>query len=130
MGNEKVRKQKSAKLRIRQRRVFSEAFKREKVVEIVSGQISIQAFSRLWQVSTTSIYKWIYRYSGQHQKGTIMVVQKESEAAKVAELQKQIANLEQALGKKQMIIDYQDKLMEEASKELGIDIKKNFNARH
>jgi transposase-like protein len=129
MGNEKVRKQKSAKLKIRQRRVFSEAFKREKVAEIVSGQISVSSFCRLWDVSATSVYRWIYRYSDQHQKGTTMVIQKESEAAKVAELQKQIAKLEQALGQKQMVIDYQDKLIEEASKELGMDIKKNTNAK-
>lgn len=53
-----------------------------------------------------------------------MVVQKESEASKVAALQKHIAALEQALGQKQMIVDYQEKLIEEASKELGMDIKK------
>lgn len=129
MGKKKVRNQKSAKLEIRKRRVFSEAFKREKVSEIVSGQISIQAFCRLWQVSSTSVYRWIYRYSDQHQKGTVMIIQKESEAAKVAALQKQIAALEQALGQKQMIIDYQEKLIEEASKELGMDIKKNINAK-
>jgi len=129
MGKKKVRNQKSAKLQIRKRRVFSESFKREKVAEIVSGQISIQAFCRLWKVSSTSVYRWIYRYSDQHQKGTTMVVQQESEAAKVAELQNKIANLEQALGQKQMVIDYQDKLIEEASKELGMDIKKNINAK-
>ncbi len=40
-----------------------------------------------------------------------MVVQKESEATKVQALQAQVAALERALGQKQMVIDYQDKLL-------------------
>ena len=39
MGNEKERKQKRAKLNIPQQRVFSEAFKQEKVVGIVWCQV-------------------------------------------------------------------------------------------
>ncbi|MEM9831388.1 MAG: hypothetical protein AAF944_12180 [Bacteroidota bacterium] len=64
------------------------------------------------------------RYGGRR-----AVVQKESEATKVAALQKRIAELEQALGQKQMVIDYQAKLLETASQELGVDLKKNTKAK-
>ncbi len=55
-----------------------------------------------------------------------MVVQQESEAAKTQELLKRVAELERILGQKQMEIDYQSKLIEIASKELDIDLKKSF----
>ena len=127
MSNSKLKTQKSTKLSIRQRRVFSESFKREKVAQISDGQVSISSLSKLWGVSQNSIYRWIYRYSPDHKKGTIMVVQKDSEAAKLIELQRKVAELERTVGQKQMIIDYQNKLIEIASKELEVDLKKSFN---
>ncbi|WP_220417428.1 transposase [Dyadobacter frigoris] len=127
MSNSKSKSVKSIKLNIRQRRVFSEQFKREKVAQISAGEISILSLSKLWNVSMNSIYKWVYKYSPDHKKGTTMVVQKDSEATKLYELQQKIAELERAIGQKQMVIDYQDKLIEIASRELEIDIKKNFN---
>jgi hypothetical protein len=58
-----------------------------------------------------------------------MVVQKDSEATKVLELQAKIAKLEQILGQKQLVIDFNEKLIEIASKELEIDLKKNFSSK-
>jgi hypothetical protein len=55
-----------------------------------------------------------------------MIVQQDSEAAKTQELLKKVAELERILGQKQMEIDYQSKLIEIASKELEIDLKKSF----
>ncbi len=127
MSQSKLKTQKSTRLNIRVRRVFSEEFKREKVSQITSGQISILSLSKLWGVSQNSIYKWVYKYSPDHTKGTIMVVQKETEAVKLVELQRRVAELERAVGHKQMIIDYQDKLIEIASKELDVDLKKSFS---
>lgn len=127
MRDSKTNSKKSTKLNIRTLRVFSDEFKREKVAQISAGEISIQALSKLWGVSLNSVYKWVYKYSPDHKKGTTMVVQKDSEATKLIELQKKIAELERAVGQKQMVIDYQDKLIEIASKELDFDIKKNFN---
>ena len=127
MSKSKLKTQKSTRLHIRVRRVFSEEFKREKVAQITSGQISILSLSKLWGVSQNSIYKWVYKYSPDHTKGTTMVVQKETEAARLIELQRRVAELERAVGQKQMVIDYQDKLIELASRELDVDLKKSFN---
>ena len=61
--------------------------------------------------------------------GRRAVVQKESEASKVQALQQQVAALERALGQKQLVIDYQDQLLKEASQELGFDVKKNTKSK-
>lgn len=127
MSNSRLDTSKSTRLNIRQRRIFSEEFKREKVAQISAGQVSIASLSKLWSVSQNSIYRWIYKYSPDYKQGTTMVVQKDTEAAKLVELQRRIAELERTVGQKQMIIDYQNKLIEIASKELELDLKKSFN---
>ena len=58
-----------------------------------------------------------------------MVVQKDSEANKVLELQAKVAELERIIGQKQLQIDFNEKLIAIASKELEIDIKKKFSAQ-
>ena len=127
MSKDKTKSKKSTKLLIRQRRIFSNEFKREKVCELTSGKISIIDFSKLWDITPATVYRWIYTYSPEHKKGTIMVIQKESESSKTQELLLKIASLERTLGQKQMVIDFQEKLIELASKELSIDLKKNFS---
>jgi transposase len=127
MSNRNSRTGKSTTFTIRQRRVFSDAFKREKVDDILNKRISIAELSKLWEVSDTAIRNWIRQYSPSHKKGTTMVIQQDCESVKTQELLKRVAQLERTIGQKQMVIDYQDKLLELASKELEIDIKKNFS---
>jgi transposase-like protein len=129
MGKTNAKDGKSAKFEFRKRRVFSEAFKREKVAEITSGKITILELSRLWEVRPWAIYLWIYKYSPDHQKGITMVVQKDSEANKVKDLLARIAELERIVGQKQLAIDFQEKLIEIASKELSVDLKKSFSPK-
>ena len=117
------------RFKLRTRRIFSEAFKREKVAEITSGKITVLKLSKLWGVANSAIYLWIHKYSSEHQNGTTMVVQKDSEANKVLELQAKVAELERIIGQKQLQIDFNEKLIAIASKELEIDIKKNFSAQ-
>jgi hypothetical protein len=52
---------------------------------------------------------------------------KNSSTNKIKELENKIKELERAVGQKQLYIDYMEKMMEIASLELGMDIKKNFN---
>jgi hypothetical protein len=51
----------------------------------------------------------------------------ESEEQKTLFFQNRVAELERIVGQKQLEIDFQNQLMEIASAELGIDIKKNFS---
>lgn len=117
----------SSKLRVR--RVFSEAFKRQKVKEIEQGLYTVLELSRLYNVSTKSVYRWLHKYSITHQKGIVQVVQKQSEAQKNKELLARLAELERIVGQKQLQIDYLEQLIRISSEELKVDLKKNFDTQ-
>jgi transposase len=116
-------------LEIKQRRVFSEAFKREKVKDLVEKRISVKQLCMLYQVSRTSVYSWLYTYSPHHEQKTNLVVQMESEAYKSQMLQQRVAELERVIGQKQLELDFLNKLFEIGSQELGFDIKKNLSTK-
>ncbi len=110
-------------------RTFSDELKRKKVKEINSGLSTVLEVSRSLEVSTTAIYKWKKKYSVDYEKPIKLIVESKSESKKVLQLKEQIKELEQALGQKQLQLDFKDKMIEIASNELGIDIKKKFNTR-
>jgi transposase-like protein len=122
----KVSKQ---KLAIKQRRFFSEEFKKAKVKELTEKRVTIRQVSRLYEVSTVAVYKWLYKYSPHHQQKTTLVVEMESETYKTQQLLQRVAELERIVGQKQLEIDFLNKLFELGSGELGFDLKKNFSAR-
>ena len=124
-----MNKQTKVKLEIRQRRIFSEEFKKARVKELVEKRISMKQLQRMYEVSSKSIYRWLYKYSVHHDQKTILVVQMESEAEKNKYLLQQVADLERIVGRKQMEIDFLNKLLEIGSEELGFDLKKNFSTR-
>lgn len=104
-------------------RTFSEEFKKSIVNDLVKGLVKIKEICKIYSVSRTSVYKWIYLYS-HTPKGTKTVVQMESEAHKTKELYNRVSKLERVVGQKQLEIDYLLKLIEVASDDLGFDIKK------
>ena len=116
------------KLELRPRRIFSEEFKRQKVADLDAKRISVRELSELYDVSKMSIYRWLHKYSPHHQKGTVQVVQMESEQVKTKALQEQVARLERIVGQKQLEIDFLNKLIELASEKYQEDIKKNFSS--
>ena len=119
----------SPQLEIKQRRSFSEAFKREKVKDLVEKRVSIRQLSSLYEVSRTAVYNWLYTYSPHHEQKTNLVVQMESEAHKSQMLQQRVAELERVVGQKQLELDFLNKLFEIGSQELGFDIKKNLSIK-
>mgnify|MGYP002632835974 CR=1 FL=1 len=112
---------------LQKRRAFSEEFKRSIVKEFESGRFSVEQLSRLHKIACQTVYRWIYKYSTVNEKGIRIVERSQSSSQKVKDQEKRIAELERALGQKQMQIDYLEKMMELANEELDIDIKKNFN---
>lgn len=122
-------RQTQAKLEIKQKRIFSVEFKREKVKDLVEKRVTIVQICRLYEVSRTSVYKWLYRYSPHYHRKTTLVVEMESEAYKTQQLLQRVAELERVIGQKQMEIDFLNKLLEIGSEEMGFDIKKNFSTR-
>lgn len=122
-------KSKKSSLKIRQRRIFSEEFKRQKVQQIVEKLVSVKEVAEHYGVTRMSVYRWLYRYSPHHEKGTNQVVQMQSEEQKTKQLLQQVADLERVVGQKQLHIDYLEKLIVISGEELGVDIKKNFSAK-
>jgi transposase len=110
-------------------RTFSEEFKKAKIKELDEKLISIQELVTSYKISRTSVYKWLVKYSIHYQKGTKMVVELESEAQKTKQLLQEKAELQRALGEKQMQLDLLNKLIEFASDDLRIDLKKSFQEK-
>lgn len=122
-------KQAQVKLAIKQKRVFSEDFKRSKVRDLIEKRITVRQLSRLYEVSSVAIYKWLYKYSVHYQQKTKLVVEMQSEAYKTQQLLQRVAELERIVGQKQLEIDFLNKLLELGSEEMGFDLKKNFSTR-
>lgn len=122
-------KKNQKKLELRQRRIFSEEFKRQKVQLLIDKKISIAELAELYGVSKMSLYRWLYKYSPHYNKGTTQVVQMSSEESKTKELQKQVAQLERIVGQKQMEIDYLEQMIDLASDQFNYDIKKNLSTQ-
>lgn len=112
---------------IRKQRVYSEEFKKELVSLFESGKFSVPQLERLYGVNSSTIYRWVYKYSVFNQKGYRIVEGKQSSSQKLKELERKIKELEQMVGQKQIKIDFLEKMIDIAKDDLGIDIKKNFN---
>ena len=111
---------------INKHRQYSKEFKESLVKEFESGQLSVSQIGKLHNISSTIIYRWIYKFSTFNEKGFRVIEMKTSSLTKLKELEKKVKDLEQAVGQKQIKIDYLEKMIDIAKEELKIDIKKNF----
>jgi len=107
-------------------RIFSISLKKKIVSDIEKGKASVLSVSREYDVSLTSVYKWLSEHSRHLQSAKTLVMQMDSEGYKTKELEKRIKELEAALGRKQMEIDYLNKMIDISKEELGVDLKKKF----
>lgn len=121
-------RQNKQKLEIREHRIFSEPLKRQIVKDLVNKRHTMKQVMLEHQVSQTTVYRWLYKYSAAHQQKCTLVVQMKSEEQMKYELQQRVAELERAVGQKQLEIDFLNKLLEISSKELGFDLKKSFSS--
>ena len=110
--------------RIRRRRNFSEDFKLKIVKEYESGEFSVVEMTKIYDISYQTIYNWIYKYSKYNKQSIQVVEMKDSQAHKMKQMEARIKELEQAVGQKQMNIDYLEKMIDLAKEHYGIDIKK------
>lgn len=111
---------------IRKQRKYSEEFKKRIVTDFESGKYSVPQLHRLHGAGLQTIYNWIYKFSTFNEKGFRVVEMKDSSNKKMKDFEARIKELESAVGRKQIKIDYLEKMMEVAKDELDIDIKKNF----
>lgn len=118
---------KKTTFKLHERRYFSEAFKKEKVDEILTKKITIQELSVLYEIHISIIYRWLHEYSKVKISGVKIHYEMETEEQKTLFYKDKVAELERIVGKKQIEIDFLNKLIEIASSELNVDIKKNFS---
>jgi len=111
---------------LKQRRIFSVSLKKGIVREIEKGKFTVLQICREYSVCTRTVYRWIDKYSHNLQRGTVLVMEKKSEASGKDELLARIKELEAALGRKQLELEVKDKIIEIASEIYGEDIKKKF----
>lgn len=108
-------------------RHFSVEFKKQIVAQLDAKLLTISDIVRQYEVSAVSVCRWRQQYSKHYQKPTMVVIQMESEALKTKALLERNADLERIIGQKQLKIDYLEKLIEIASEDLKIDLKKSIN---
>lgn len=116
-------------VRERQNRFFSETFKRSKVSEIDRNILSVTELCKEYQVSRSSVYKWIYKYSQMRKREHKQVIEPESETRKVMLLKDQVSELQRVIGEKQLKLDFLEKMIELAEQEYSVDIKKKFTGK-
>ena len=102
------------------------ALKKKVVKDIEQHGVSVTKVCQEYGVSPQAVYAWLRKFSPTLYPTTTIVVQMESEEYRTKELQKKITELEAALGRKQMEIDFLNKMIELADQDLGTDIKKNI----
>lgn len=113
----------------RQIRFFSESFRRQKVREIERNLTTVLEVSREYEVSTTAVYNWLYKYSTLRAKQVRQIVEPMSDAHKIKELKKKIEELERLVGQKQIQLEFKEKMIELAEEMYQVDIKKKVGSR-
>ena len=113
------------RVKLQRRRAYSEQFKIARIKEYETGEFTVKELSTLYNIARVVLYRWIHRYSTYNKKATVIVEMKDSASRKLKDYQKRIAELERALGQKQLKIDYLEKMIELAKERFNIDLKKN-----
>ena len=112
---------------LRKQRKYSNEFKKQIVADFESGEYSVPQLEKLHGVGNPTIYSWIHKFSTFNEKGYRIIEMKDSSHKRMKELEAKIQELEAAVGRKQIQVDYYEKMIELAKTELDIDIKKNYS---
>jgi transposase-like protein len=107
------------------RRIFSETFKREKVLILEKGKMSVASMARMYEISETALYKWKAKYSSFPPDHRV-VLETESDYLHMLQLAKQVENMERLIGSQQIKLDYLTKVIESANEHYEDDIEKKF----
>lgn len=110
-------------------RIFSDSFKLQKVREIETGKSIVSDICKQYEVSNTSVYRWLDQFGLMKDKKERLIVETQSDTRELLELKKKVAELERIVGQKQILIDFKDKMIDIAEEMYGIDIKKKFSTQ-
>ena len=111
--------------KLNKNRKFSEQIKRKVVNDFRSGKYTVKELADLYHCADVTIYRWIHKYSPADSPSVNVVEMSKSTDQKVKDLQTKIAELERALGQKQIKVDFYEKMLELAEQEYDLDLKKS-----
>lgn len=104
---------------------YSESFKRQVVSEYEAGS-SIPALNRKYGITGgPTIRNWIKKYAKEGFRHELVRIQTTEEANRVKELEQQVQQLEQALGKVVLEKLKLESILEELEETYGVEVKKN-----
>ena len=104
---------------------YSEGFKRQVVAEYEAGS-SIPALSKKYGITGgPTIRNWIKKYAKEGFRHELVRIQTTEEANRVKELEQQVQQLEQALGKVVLEKLKLESILEELEETYGVEVKKN-----
>lgn len=110
---------------LRRRRRFSRDFKQARVRDFESGTFSVSQMSRLYDIRSTVLYRWIQQFGQQATTPQAVIVEvPHSQTEKVKSLEARIALLERLLGTKQIEIEFHKERLQLLAEEHGIDVEK------
>lgn len=112
---------------IRSGRRYSDGFRRARVKDFENGTFTVLQMSRLYGVGKVTLYNWIRKYSSVPSPQAVIVEVPNSQTEKVKQLEARIADLERALGRKQIEVDYQAELLR-VLEENGVAVQKKASA--
>lgn len=115
--------------RMKINRYFSADFKKKRVQELENNLTTVSDICKTHKVSRTSVYRWLYKYSNMSKKQVKQVVEAKSDTKKIQLLEERIKELERIIGQKQILIDFQDKMIEIAENTYEVDIKKKLSSK-
>jgi len=110
-------------------RRFSDSFKIQKVQEIERGVTRVADICKEYEVTTANIYRWISKFGSMKNKPERIIVEPQSDTKKILELKRKVAELEQIIGQKQILLEFKDKMIEIAEETYKVDIKKKFTGK-
>jgi len=110
-------------------RYFSTDFKKKRVQELENNLVTVSDICKAHKVSRTSVYRWLYHYSNMAKKQVRQVVESKSDTKKIQFMEDRIKELERIIGQKQILIDFQDKMIEIAEQTYEVDIKKKLGSK-
>jgi transposase-like protein len=111
----------------RSRRHFSDSFRIQKVRELETGKTKVSELCKQYEVSDTTVYRWLNKFGTMKDKKERLIIETDSDTKQLLSLKKKIADLERIVGQKQILIDFQEKMIELAEEAYGVDIKKKFS---
>ena len=109
-------------------RIYSETFKMKIVDEIEQGDLTQAESSRIYNVSESTVSRWLASYGMNDKIGKKVMIMTERETREADLLKKENRQLKRALEDSQFSNKILEKYIKFMAEEKGIDLKKNINS--